>query len=417
MNVKKIFLESSKYKKIISNFSYLTILQLSNLLIPIITYPFLIKRLGGHFYGKVVFAQAIMTYMAIIVSFGFNIIGTKEVSIHRNNKIKLNKIVSSIFQLKLFLFLFTIILMFLYISLLKIEKTDILLYVFSVWVCLYEFLFPIWYFQGLEKMKNIAVISIINKLFVLFLIIFFVKKQDDYILVPLINLIGVIISVAIGLNYLRRDRIKFKWQKSISILFYFKKSYVMALSFSVNTIKTNLNVILAKNLFSYTAVAYFDLALKIVNIFISFLDIISQAVYPKMSITKDKKFLKKVLKFSLVIALVLMILVQFGANIFINLLGGQGMNDSIPILRILAIVFPIYILGALFGRNALIINGYNSSVLMSMVVSGIFYALFIFVFYYFLDIKNLKVISISFVLSFLVETIYRYKECRKFKII
>lgn len=417
MNLKKIFLEKSKYKKIISNFSYLSILQLSNLLIPIITYPFLIKRLGGNSYGKVVFAQAIMTYMAIIVSFGFNIIGTKEVSVHRNNKIKLNKIVSSIFQLKLFLFLFTLILMFLYISLLKIEKTDILLYVFSVWVCLYEFLFPVWYFQGLEKMKNIAVISIINKLLVLFLIIFFVKKQDDYILVPLINLIGVIISVIISLNYLRRDNIKLKWQKSISILFYFKKSYVMALSFGINTIKTNLNVILAKNLFSYTAVAYFDLALKIVNIFISFLDIISQAVYPKMSVTKDKVFLKKILKFSLLIALILMVIVQFGSNIFINFLGGQGMNDSIPILRILAIVFPIYILGALLGRNALIINGHNASVLMSMIISGIFYALFIFVFYYFLDIKSLKLISISFVLSFLVETLYRYKECRKFKII
>jgi PST family polysaccharide transporter len=413
--IKKI--SNSKYHKLISNFSYLSILQLSNLIIPIITYPFLIKRLGGESYGKVVFAQAIMTYLAIIVSFGFNVIGTKEVSVHRNNSTKLNKIVSSIFQLKFFLFLFSLLVLFLYFMFFDVEKNEIILYVFSIWVCLYEFLFPLWYFQGLEKMKNIAIISIINKVFVLFLIIFFIKVQNDYILVPLINLIGVVISAAIGLYYLRKDNIRFSWQSNLSIFFYAKKSYVMALSFSVNTIKTNLNVILAKYFFSYTAVAYFDLALKIVNIFVSFLDVISQAVYPKMSLTKDKVFFKKILKFSFIAALILMVIVQISSGLLIKLLGGHGMNDSVSILRIIAIVFPIYISGALLGRNALIINGYNASVLKSMIYSGIFYGIFIFVFYYFLKVRSLELISISFVLSFLIETGYRYKQCRKFKII
>ncbi|WP_367757264.1 oligosaccharide flippase family protein [Flavobacterium sp. WC2430] len=413
--IKKIL--NSKNHKLISNFSYLSILQLSNLLIPIITYPLLIKRLGGDSYGKVVFAQAIMAYFAIIVSFGFNIIGTKEVSIHRNNITKLSKIVSSIFQVKFFLFFFSIIIMLVYILIFDVPKKEIELYFFSIWVCLNEFLFPTWYFQGLEKMKNIAIISIINKLLVLFCIVVFIKKENDYILVPLINLIGVGVSCIIGLYYLRKDNIKFRLQSNISMLHYIKKSYVMALSFSVNTIKTNLNIILAKYFFTYSAVAYFDLALKIVNIFISFLDIISQSIYPKMSITKDKIFLNKILKFSLAVSLILMLAVQISSGLLIRLLGGEKMIDSINILRILAIVFPIYIMGALLGRNALIIYGHNSSVLKSMIYSGIFYVLFIFVFYYFLKINSLQLISISFVLSFLVETIYRYKECKKFKII
>ena len=68
-------------KVLVQNFSYLSALQIFNLLIPLITYPYLIRVVGKETYGLVVFAQAIIGYLVILTDFGFNISATREVSV------------------------------------------------------------------------------------------------------------------------------------------------------------------------------------------------------------------------------------------------------------------------------------------------------------------------------------------------
>ena len=66
-----------QYKILIENFSSLTLFQLINLSIPLITYAYLIRVLGIEKYGLVVFAQAVVGYLLIFVQFGFNISAIK----------------------------------------------------------------------------------------------------------------------------------------------------------------------------------------------------------------------------------------------------------------------------------------------------------------------------------------------------
>ena len=47
-------------KKIIENFSYLSIIQLLNMLIPLLIFPYLIRVLGSGTYGMVIYAQAVL---------------------------------------------------------------------------------------------------------------------------------------------------------------------------------------------------------------------------------------------------------------------------------------------------------------------------------------------------------------------
>lgn len=415
MDLKKIIINKNKYGKIISNFSYLSLLQISNLVIPIITYPILIKNLGDVNYGKVVYAQAILTYLSLLVNFGFNIIGTREISVNSNNPKEINKIVNGILQLKFLMFLVAVLLLFLYLFFLA-EDDDSLLYFFSLWVCVNELILPVWYFQGIEKMRNITIISVFNKILILFLILCFIKDKNDYLYVPALNFMSILLSSTITFYFLYKDNIRFKIQPFSYILELFKKAYVMALTVGINIIKANMNVVLAKLFFSYKAVAYFDLAIKITNIFISFLDLISQSVYPKMSILKDKIFLKKILKYSAFTAIVLTLFMQLFSGIIVNILGGEKMADSIPLLRMLSVIFPIYIVGALLGRNALVVHGYNEAVLSSMIFSSFVYVMLIFTFYYVFHI-DLILMSLAFILSFLSETIYRYVRCKKYNII
>ena len=88
--------QSQDSKKISANFMYLSILQGMNLLLPLITFPYLVRVLGIEKFGLIMFAQAFIVYFSMLADYGFNLSGIREVSSNRNNKNKLIKIFSSI---------------------------------------------------------------------------------------------------------------------------------------------------------------------------------------------------------------------------------------------------------------------------------------------------------------------------------
>lgn len=58
--------------KIVKNFSFLSLLQIFNIIAPLITYPYLIRVLGSENYGLIIYVQSLVIFLAIFVGFGFN---------------------------------------------------------------------------------------------------------------------------------------------------------------------------------------------------------------------------------------------------------------------------------------------------------------------------------------------------------
>ena len=85
---------------VVSNFSYLTISKLFTVFVPLITLPHILNVLGKELYGLVIFAQAVVSYLVIFVNFGYNTLAIQEISIHRNDKVQISKIVSTVLTLK-----------------------------------------------------------------------------------------------------------------------------------------------------------------------------------------------------------------------------------------------------------------------------------------------------------------------------
>lgn len=411
--IKNIRLKIKPYSKIIENFSYLSLLQIFNLVLPLISYPYLIRVLGANIYGMIIYSQAIISYLVVIVNFGFNITATKEISINKNSTTKINEIVSSIYIIKGILFLIALFILFIFLEINNQTHTNKILFYLTFWMCLYEFIFPLWYFQGIEKMKYITFLTLISRLTFLGLIFLLIHSPTDYLWVPTINGIGAIISSILAINILNKEGLKLKWQTVPTLISYVKSSYIMALSYSTNIFKTSFNIILVKHLFSLKEVAYFDLAMKIITLGTTFLDLISQAVFPKMSRTKDILFLKKILTLSFFVSIVMMLFIQYFAPILVQILGGGNMNEASKITRLMALNLPVYIIGALLGRNCLLIFGYDQFVLKSMIYSGVFYLFTIIVYFLTFPSPELTGFIYAYLFSFLFETIYRYKVCDK----
>ncbi|MDN3491584.1 oligosaccharide flippase family protein [Winogradskyella bathintestinalis] len=405
-------------RKIIENFSYLSVLQVLNMLIPLVIFPYLIRVLGSTTYGLVIYAQAIIGYFVVLINFGFNITATKEISINKDNSEKLNKIISSVFILKGIFFIISVVILTALIVFIPELRDNKLLFYLTLWLCVYELIFPVYYFQGIEEMKYITIITLISRSIFLLLTFLLVNETGDYLLVPIINGTGALIAGIVSQYIIIKKGIRYAWQPLRILKLYIKKSYIMALAYASNTLKTNLNIVIVKFLFSYKEVAYFDLALKISRIGMSFLELISISIFPKMSRDKNKFFLRKIIYICIALSFGFVLAVQFLAPLLVSILGGEDMTEAIFILKVVVFFVPLEILSGLFGRNCLIIHGYDKDVLYSMALSSLVYILTIIIVYFSLGNQiSLFLLSLIFVFSFMVDALYRYIMCRKYNIL
>lgn len=379
------------------------------MLLPLITYPYLIRVLGKETYGLVVFAQAIVGYLLILVGFGFNISATKEVSIHRDNKEKLSEIVSSVLIIKsAFLFLSFLILAILLWFVPQAKGYEALFYL-SMWMCLYDVLFPQWYFQGIERMKYITYITLVSRLIFLGLIFVFIHSPEDYLFMPIISGIGAVIAGLVSLYIvLVIHKIKFIRQPVSVLKYYLLDSVPIFVSNVSSKIYFSSNKVILGALIGMTDVAYYDLAEKIVQIFKIPMSLLSQSIFPKISLDKNLFFLKRVLKYSLIIHLILMSFSIFGSNYFVLFLGGKEMFNASTILKILSISIPIVAISNIFGTQVLIAFGYSKIYSKIIITSGIFYLLLISFLFLISEITIINISAVSVIIELFIMIYFIY---------
>ncbi|GAT62310.1 flippase [Paludibacter jiangxiensis] len=406
----------SNNKSIIQNFSYLSALQLINLLIPLATYPYLIRVIGKETFGTVVFAQAIVNYLVILVGFGFNISATRFVSIYRDDKKKLSEIVSSVFVLKsLLLVIAFIILSVLLFWIPRTRGYEILFFV-SMWACVYEVIFPIWYYQGLEKMQYITFITLISRLIFVFLIFVLIHQSSDFLLIPAIYGIGAIVAGAVSLYFIFvRHNISFRWQKISTLRYYFIDSVPIFISSASASIYVNANKIITGTFLGMTEVAYYDLAEKITTLLKQPLSILNQSIFPKISKEKNIIFIKKIFKLSLLGNTILSTIAILMSKYIILFFGGRQMIDSQLTTCILATTVPVIAMNNIFAIQILIPFGYTRT--FSKIIAG-------GAFFYFIQVTCLYLISCFSIINISIVTLFTeifvtlaaYFYCKKYRI-
>lgn len=405
-----------QYKTLIQNFSYLSALQIFGMLIPLITYPYLIRVLGKETYGLVVFAQAIIGYLVILVGFGFNISATKEVSIHRDNKEKLSEIVSSVLLIKGGLFLISMVILLTLIFIIPQAQEYKALFFLTMWMCLYDVIFPMWYFQGIEQMKYITYITLFSRLTFVALIFVFIHSPVDYMYIPIINGIGALLAGITSLYIIfARHKVKFGLQSYQNLRFYFIDSIPIFISNVSASLYVVTNKVIVGAFLGMGEVAYYDLGEKITSILKIPQSILSQALFPKISKEKNISFIKQIFKVSIIINTVLFIFVLLFSKQIVVLLGGQQMLNAVIVVNILAFSVPIIAMSNIFGIQLLIPFGYKKTFSKIIVLSGVFYlvqALTIWLTIGF-SLINISIITVT---TEIIVTSTMYYYCKKYKL-
>ncbi|TOJ61674.1 oligosaccharide flippase family protein, partial [Vibrio parahaemolyticus] len=86
----------SDIKRLIENFFSLSLLKLCNLILPLVTLPYLIKTLSVGTYGVIVMSLSIAMYFQTLIEYGFNLSATRDIARNRENKRRLDLIYSKV---------------------------------------------------------------------------------------------------------------------------------------------------------------------------------------------------------------------------------------------------------------------------------------------------------------------------------
>ena len=206
--------------KVFKNGVWLTILQLVNTVIPIITIPYITRILGAEEYGVFSIALNWILYLQVLVEFGFGLSGARKVAlIKENEKEKLNNIFNNIISARLILLSISIVILSIICLISNFNiKTCLCLAILFTMVIGTTFQLT-WLFQGKQNMKFITIINVIARIISILLTFIFIKKQNHIYLYCFLYAITILISSAISMFVASREYgLKFKFSKFKFIL-------------------------------------------------------------------------------------------------------------------------------------------------------------------------------------------------------
>jgi len=340
-----------EYKRLFSNFISLSVLQAANYILPLITLPYLVRVLGPEKYGLVSFAQAFIGYFMILTDYGFNLSATREISINRDNKEKLSEIFSSVMTIKAGLLIVSFVLMSIIVFSFGKFSRDWPIYYLTFGMVLGQVLFPVWFFQGMERMKYITVLNITAKLIFTVAIFVFVHSEFDYLKVPLLNSAGYLIAGVISLYVLKKNfKPDFKFYNFKKLKEYFKDSTQFFLSRVSVSIYTSSNSFVLGLFTNNTMVGYYSIAEKLYQAVQYLYAPLNQVLYPYVSNSKNINLFKKIFKTVVIVNIIFVLIVfLFSNNLFNLLFSDRATLESVKVFNIFLIATIVVVPSVLIG--------------------------------------------------------------------
>ncbi|MFM8457264.1 MAG: oligosaccharide flippase family protein, partial [Ignavibacteria bacterium] len=168
------------------NFFSLTFLKGLEYLVPLFLVPYLVRTLGLERYGIVQSAVSFMYIFYILTNFGFNYSAARQISIYRDNPEMSSKIAGAILILKSLLMMLSFIIMLGLAMSIPSLQSELGLIILTFGFIVGDVLFPVWLYQGYEKMFYLSRFQIIARIVLFVCTIVLIKTPEDYLYYPMI---------------------------------------------------------------------------------------------------------------------------------------------------------------------------------------------------------------------------------------
>lgn len=361
------------------NVVYNYINTISNLLFPIITFPYASRILLPDGIGIVNFQLSIINYIVLFTSLGIPLYAVKEIARCRDNIEERNKNTIEILILSFCLCLIGYIIVFLLgIFIKQINENIQLFYILSLTI-LFTGIGVNWFYQGIEDFKYITIRAVIVRVLAASSLFIFVREQSD-----LLNYGIITVGTTVGNNLINFLHLK-KYIPLSSLLKYdlnFSKHIRPALKiFILNliiSIYVNLNTIMIGFIDNEYAVGIYTAGNKIPHIVLSIVSSMGVVLLPRCSnlVANEKldefaTICRKGIRFIICMAIPFTFAIIFLAKQIVYIFGGI---DFLPAVNVVYFTAPVIIfisLSNIIGIQILYPLGKEKIVIYSTIAGAI----------------------------------------------
>ncbi len=269
-------------KRIIQNSIALFAVDVGNKLLPLVTFPWIVRSLGPESYGKLGFAVAVTGFFGLLAAPGFAAFGIREAARALEPPRTLaQKLMSARIMLAACSYALLIVFTFtlaprdaILRALLMISGLNFIISAFDVQ----------WLFMGHSKMWRVSYASILGQVCYAAIILSLVRKPSDTWIVPVATGCSLLVNAAILIYTARKEfdigLPKFlpnEWAKFLPVC------AMLGIASMMSMIYDQIDTVMLRYLRSEAEVGVYAASYRLMGISISFLPVLAQVFYPLFS--------------------------------------------------------------------------------------------------------------------------------------
>lgn len=342
-NNENLISSNLKIKSLKLNF-ILNVIRLSlNFIVPLIIFPYVSRVLGPEYFGKVEFANSIISYFILFSTLGIPVYGIREIARVRDDAEKRTKTLIELSIILTFNMLLSYIVYFLLINFYPtLKKEKLLFLVISPSILLNDFSYE-WFYQGIEDQTYITTRYIATKILQIILIFCFIHKEHDYIFYAGISVGLNSFSTLFNIIRLKKYVTKVSSLKNINLSQHLKPVLLIFTAQIAVSIYTHLDVTMIGLICTDEDVGIYSTANRIVRLVVMIVTSLSTVIIPRIEhclkindIENYNHYLQISLSFIIMMALPCTVGIELLAPNIILIFAGSKYYASINAIRILA---------------------------------------------------------------------------------
>lgn len=337
----------------------------TQMLFPLITFPYVCRVIEADGIGQINFFQSIISYISLFTCLGIPMYAIREIARDRSDVLQMNRTAMEILLLHSMLTLVGYAIVAILCLTVPQIQVNIPLFLILSLTIFFTAIGCEWFYQGIEDFKYITIRGLIIKTVSVVLLFIFVKSKTDLLYYGCYTVFGVLGGNIFNFfrlrKYIHRENIIFS---ELHIKRHVKP-VLKVFSFSVVTsIYLQLNTVLLGFLKNALAVGYFAAATKVMQMLLMMSSCLGSVMMPRAShlIAENKedefnRLIQKSYDFTLAIALPMTIGLIFCAPSLITALCGVKFEHSILPSQIIAPIILMVAISNVFGIQVLFPKG------------------------------------------------------------
>ena len=337
----------------------------TQMLFPLITFPYVCRVIEADGIGQINFFQSIISYISLFTCLGIPMYAIREIARDRSDVVQMNRTAMEILLLHSMLTLVGYAIVAILCLTVPQIQVNIPLFLILSLTIFFTAIGCEWFYQGIEDFKYITIRGLIIKTVSVVLLFIFVKSKTDLLYYGCYTVFGVLGGNIFNFfrlrKYIHRENIIFS---ELHIKRHVKP-VLKVFSFSVVTsIYLQLNTVLLGFLKNALAVGYFAAATKVMQMLLTMSACLGSVMMPRAShlIAENKedefnRLIQKSYDFTLAIALPMTLGLIFCAPSLITALCGVKFEHSILPSQIIAPIILMVAISNVFGIQVLFPKG------------------------------------------------------------